>query len=103
MVRPTHKLTIEVRKRLFYGLVSISALSLIAYVGGVLLTVNNTVARQNLEKQAAALTTSTSEMEFSAIALRNNINLDTAYTRGYKEVTHPVFVTRADGPSLTRR
>jgi hypothetical protein len=103
MVRHTHKLTMEVRKRIFFGLAGVSSLALVTYISGVLLTVHNTVARQNLENEVAILTTHTSEMEFAAIALRNNINLETAYTRGFKEVTHPVFVTRADGPSLTRR
>lgn len=92
----TRSITIsyEARSRVFVTLVAVSILSLGVYTYAVLATVYHTVARESLVGERSSLSMSVSELEYKDIALRNTINLDTALTRGFREVTSPLYVTR---------
>lgn len=97
----TKVLSYDTRVRLFWTLAIIFVCSLMLYVYGVNATVRNTVTRQNLETKVGALTTSISEKEFSYISLKNNVNIELAYSRGYQDVNSPVYITRGTSRSLS--
>ncbi len=94
-------LSYDNRVRFFWTLIAILGISLIMYVVGVNSTIHNTVTRQRLEASLSNLTLDISEKEFSYINLKNKINIDIAYARGYTDVTKPIFITRGSARSLT--
>lgn len=91
----------DTRKNTFWTLVFISALSLVLYIYGVSATVRNTVARQSFEAEVASINTRIGEMEFTYIGLKNAVSLETAYARGFKNVTEPVYISRSASRSLS--
>lgn len=101
MTKKAATLSYETRARLFYGLVAVSVVSLVVYISAVNLTVHNTAARQALETQVSVLSTRLSELEFNAIALKNNVSLDVAIAHGFEEVKTPSFITRTAGRPLS--
>lgn len=82
-------------------MVAISAVSLVLYMVGVMMTIQHTVARQSLQNQVSALTTEVSNLEFKYIALQNGVTLNLAYNRGFKDVTNPLYINRAAEASLS--
>jgi hypothetical protein len=94
-------LSYDNRVRIFWTLVAIFVLSLGLYVYGVNTTVRNTVLRQQLEVEVGNLTLKISEMEFSYISLKNNVNIDIAYARGYQDVSNTTYITRGGSRSLS--
>jgi hypothetical protein len=101
MISQAKVLSYDNRVRLFWTLVIIFVISLVLYVYGVNATVRNTVLRQELETQVSNLTLKISEMEFSYISLKNNVNIDIAYARGYQDVAKPTYITRGSSRSLS--
>lgn len=91
----------DTRRSTFWTLIFISALSLVLYIYGVSATVRNTVARQNLESAVAGINTRIGEMEFTYIGLKNAVSLETAYARGFQNVTEPVYISRSASRSLS--
>lgn len=94
-------LSYDNRVRLFWTLVVLFVISLGLYVYGVNATVRNTVVRQELEVHVSNLSLAISEMEFSYISLKNNVNIDIAYARGYQDVSKPIYITRGSSRSLS--
>ncbi len=101
MTTQTKVLPYDTRVKLFWTLALIFVVSLVLYVYGVNATVRNTVVRQNLESEVGSMTTKISEMEFSYINLKNHVNIELAYSRGYEDVTKPLYVTRGTSRSLS--
>ncbi|MBX4189309.1 hypothetical protein KW785_01780 [Candidatus Parcubacteria bacterium] len=101
MIIPFKTISYDTRVRTFWTLTLIGVVSLALYVYGVLATVHHTVARQALQAQVSELTTQVSELEFKAIALKNEVNLNLAMSRGFKEVTDPLFISRSAAKSLS--
>jgi hypothetical protein len=97
----TQVLTFESRVRVFWVLVSICFISSILYIYAVSSAVSNTVSRQNLEREVGTLAARIGEMEFTYIGLKNNVSLAVAYSHGFKDVSSPVYVSRAKSPSLS--
>lgn len=91
----------DTRVRVFWTLAFMAALSLVMYVYGVNATVRNTVARQNLEAEAANISTHLGEMEFAYIGLKNRVSLEIAYERGYQNVASPTFISKNSSRSLS--
>ncbi len=97
----TKVLSYDNRARIFWALCAVLFCTLVLYIFGINSTVHNTVTRQNLESEVGNLTVAISEMEYSYIGLKNNVNIETAYARGYTDVTSPIFVTRGTSRSLS--
>ena len=101
MIQKAKTISYDTRHRAFWFLAITSAILIVVYIGAVEMTVHNTVARQTLQKQSVALATVVSEMEFQDIALKNNVSLNLAYEHGFKDVTAPVYISRAAATSLS--
>lgn len=89
------------RARLFFLLVIICLLSLFTYIYAINATARNVAVRQNLEKQITDLSTNLDSLEFTYIALKNNVTLELAYQLGFREVKSPLYVSRAHPEALT--
>lgn len=101
MIIGTKTISYDNRVRAFWFLMSVCVVSLAVYVYAVNAVVRNTVARQNLEAEASHLSAVIAEMEFSYIALKNDIDLEVAYARGYKDVSSPTYISRARTGALS--
>ncbi len=97
----TKTISYESRVKTFWLLVSIFVLCLVVYVSCVRSTISNTITRVSLESATADLSASVGEMEFSFIGLENKISLNTAYERGFQNVSAPIYVSRSSGRSLS--
>lgn len=97
----TKTISYDARVRIFWMLISISVASLGLYVYGINATVRNTVARQDLEAEAMNIGTKLGEMEFAYIGLKNDVSLEVAYARGFKDVTNPVYISRTESHALS--
>lgn len=92
----TKTISYEARAKVFFALVGVSALALAIYTYAVLATVYHAVARESLVDARSELSVKVSELEYKDIALRNTVNLDTAFSKGFIEVTSPLYVSRGD-------
>ena len=82
------------QKKLFW-LSTIFALFLfVTYIFSVNATVFNTAKRIKLEKEIAFLNYKISEMEFQVLSEKNDINLELAYSMGFKEAEDVKFIPR---------
>lgn len=97
----TKTISYDTRTRVFWTFAVLSIISLIIYVWAINMTVRNTVTRQNLENDVASISTKIGELEFSYIALKNNVSLDMAYTKGFKKVSSAEYISRGASRSLT--
>ncbi len=57
-------------------------------------TILNIVERRGMENKIVILESEISEFEFDYISLKNNINLDYAYSVGFKDVSNIKFASR---------
>lgn len=97
----TKTISLETRVRAFWTLVFISLASIFLYSFSVLTTVHNTVARQDLEAQVLNISTKLGEMEFEYIGLTNQVSLQVAYAKGYKDVVSPIYISRSNDGVLS--
>ena len=86
-------------KTLFWTLLCVLFLSASLYIYFINATVHNVVARQNLEDQSSGLTLTIGSEEFQYINSRNTINLDLAYSLGFKETKVKSYISRT--PSIS--
>src|SRR3989344_2172963 len=91
----------HVRARIFWALVGITLISLVAYMYSINATARHIALRQNLERQITEISRGLDSLEFSYITLRNNVTLELAYEKGFKEVKSPLFVSRSGAQALT--
>ena len=89
--------SVDHRARIFWTLITISALFLGLYIYAVLATIHHTVARENLLGESQSLDATVSELEYKDIALKNTLSLDVALAKGFTEVTKPLYVSRDRG------
>jgi len=101
MIQKAKTISYDARARAFWILAVSCVLMVVVYIGAIEMTVHNTVARQTLQSQSDALSTVVSQLEFQDIALKNNVDLNLAYAHGFKDVTAPVYISRAAGISLS--
>lgn len=87
-------------KTIFWALSSILVLSLGFYMYFINTTIHNVVARQNLENEASTLTLSISNKEFEYITKRNEINLQLAYSIGFKDAKAKAFINTKENSSV---
>ena len=91
----------ENRLRVFWTLVTISMVSLLAYMYAINITARNIAHRASLEREVADISTGLDALEFEFIELRNNVTLELAYEKGFKEEKSPLFVSRSKAASLS--
>lgn len=90
----------DIRVRAFWTLASIAAIALGFYVYAVLATINHTASRESFLERSQSLSARVSSLEYSYIALKNDLSLDIALSKGYTEVVKPLYVSRSR-PTLT--
>ncbi len=96
----TKVLNAQQYKYMFFLLLAASVLSLAVYVYAVNQTVRNIVARQNMETELMELTALIGEKEFKYISQKNEIDLDTALSMGFRPVETRIFVSRQSSVAL---
>ena len=64
-------------------------------------TIGNTVTRSSLESTTNALAAKVGDMEFNYISLENNVSLQLAYDKGFKNINEPIYISRASSQSLS--
>lgn len=100
MIR-TKIISYEARTRIFWMLISIMVASAGLYLFALTATVRNTALRQNLELAVSDLGSKESSLEYSYINLKNKISLEVAYAQGYQDISHPIYISRAESSALT--
>lgn len=101
MMSKTKTISYDNRIRFFWVLVAISILSLFIYIYAINATARNIATRQGLERQIAKISTGLDSLEFAYIELKNNITIEIALQHGFREVSSPLYVSRARAASLT--
>lgn len=101
MIQKAKTISYDARARAFWILVIGSVLLIATYIVAIEMTVHNTVTREKLQNQSDTLATVVSQLEFQDIALKNNVDLNLAYAQGFKDVTAPVYISRAAAGSLS--
>ncbi|MEX2014230.1 MAG: hypothetical protein WD896_02655 [Parcubacteria group bacterium] len=89
------------RVRFFWVLTAVSLLSLFIYIYAINTIARNVAERQELEKQIAQTGANLSSLEFAYIKLKNSVTIETAHEYGFKEVSSPLYVSRARLGALT--
>jgi hypothetical protein len=56
-------------------------------------TVMNVAARGALEKNISAMNSKIGELEFKYISLKNKVNIELAYSMGFKDVLNPQYIS----------
>ena len=101
MINKTKTISYDHRVRFFWILMTISVLSLFVYIYAINVTARNVALRQNLERQTAGVSANLDSLEFAYIELKNNITIELAYQRGFREIKNPLYVSRAGTASLS--
>jgi hypothetical protein len=81
-------------KKIFYTLSGVLMLLVLTYGYMLNTTILNVVARQKAQTQIALLSSDTSDLETSYIALQNDVSINLAYSLGFKDVSNPQFLYR---------
>ena len=89
------------RVRFFWILAIISILSLFIYIYAINVTARSAALGQNLERQMTRAGSELDSLEFAYIKLKNNVTLELAYERGFKETKNPLYVSRRPNTSLS--
>ncbi len=55
----------------------------------------NVVAREKIERNIGALSTTIGDLEYKYMTIKNTVTLDLAYTRGFTDATPTQFLSRA--------
>ena len=80
--------------KIFWTLSSVLMLLVLTYGYMLNATILNVVARQKSQNDIASLSSDIGNLETSYIALQNNVNIDLAYSMGFKDVSNPQFLYR---------
>jgi ABC-type Na+ efflux pump permease subunit len=92
----------SLEKRVFSALSMSIIVVLVLYGYFVNETVFNIVSRKSLEAEIATLNSDIGALELNYIARKNNVTLEYAYAKGFKDVTSTTYVARTtDSAALT--
>ena len=83
-----------IERKIFWGLFALLVIFAVSYGYFVNQTILNIVARENIEEKTMTLNSEISEMEFDYIALKNDVNIDYAYSIGFVDVENVKFASR---------
>ncbi len=81
-------------KTIFWSLLGILLLCGGLYIFSINSMVHNVVQREKLEATATELSLSIGSHEFEYISLRNKVNIQLAYSRGFKEAPTKTFISK---------
>ena len=84
----------QLEKKIFWFLAGVIGISSMLYVYLVNQTILNIVMRENVESEMVDLESKISELEFEYITLKNDINIDYAYSIGFVDVEKVKFASR---------
>lgn len=87
-------LQLNKEKAVFWALLGVLFLCAGFYMYFINSTVHNVVTRQNLESEASGLVLKIGNQEFEYITKKNNINIQLAYSMGFKDVTAKTFISK---------
>ncbi len=85
-------LALQNEQNMFWTLVVAVVALCVVYIYFVKQTVLNIVARSNMEQQMAILHSKIADQEFKYTTLKNHIDINLAYSLGYKEVADAKFI-----------
>jgi len=101
MINKIKTISYQDRVRFFWIMSAISILSLFVYIYAINVTTRNAALGQNLERQMGRAGAELDSLEFAYIKLKNNVTLELAYERGFKETKNPLYVSRRPNASLS--
>ena len=87
-------ITIQKEKTIFWSLVAILGLCIIAYIYCVTSTIRTAVAIEDIETKQNEILLSLGQKEFEIIHLKNNISLSYAQSLGFVPVKSQVYITK---------
>ncbi len=97
----TKTISYDTRTKVFGMMAVICVACVVVYFFAINMTVRNTVTRQRLEAEVSNVSAKLGELEFSYIALKNNVSLDKAYALGFQNVSATQYITRGKSRSLS--
>lgn len=80
-------------KNIFWSFVAFAVFLSASYLYFVNRTVVNAVERQNIEKEIILISSQISDLEESYLGLKNKINLDYAFSKGFIKVSNEKYVS----------
>ncbi len=96
------KKTLQINeKKIFWTLLSILLLSICFYMYFINTTVRNVIATQNIESKISQLNLSISNKEFKYISEKNSINMNLAYSMGFKDASSKIYITEKSTKSVS--
>lgn len=81
-------------RSMFATLVFVILILILLYGYFISKSIVNVVVREEISRDAIAIGSSISELEFKYIAHKNSINIEFAKSAGYKELANKSYVTR---------
>lgn len=97
----TKALSYENRVRAFWTMAALCLGLLFVYILSINATARNVADKQHWGREIAAINSELESLEFSYIALKNDITLELAHEYGFREVGNPIYVSRAANTSLS--
>ena len=91
----------DTRAKIFFALVTVLAVAFATYIYAINAAARNIASSQAIETEVNNMSRDLDSLEFAYIEMRNNVTIDTAYEKGYKEERSPLFVSRNKSASLT--
>ena len=85
----------DIERKLLIGLMILVILLSVSYGYFIKQTVQNVVLRKETDEKISDLGSEVSFLEVQYIEFKNKINLDFAYSLGYKEIQDVKFVSRS--------
>mgnify|MGYP003393103141 CR=1 FL=1 len=89
------------RVRFFWTLIAVSSLALFTYIYTINVTARNIAERETLEREIERISTNLDSLEFSYVKLKNNVTLELALGRGFRETRNPLYISRSRVSSLS--
>ncbi len=84
----------NITKKLILTTIPFLVCLFVFYIFLIRQTIINVVAREKIEKDTTNMLSSISNLETKYMNVKGNINLDVAYTQGFKNADSPIFITR---------
>jgi hypothetical protein len=94
-------LQINSEKTIFWALLTTFIFAIGLYMYFINTTVRNVVASQNLETKITQLNLAISSKEFQYIKNRNAVNLNLAYSMGFRDVSAKTYITEKSTKSVS--
>jgi cell division protein FtsL len=84
----------DLEKKLFFAVLGLTLVLSAVYGIYVRQAIVNVVERESIEKSISLKNSELADLETRYISLKNNIDLDIAYEKGFKDPSHTTFITK---------